>query len=283
MAKKTTKNRKIILLVYLILSIVIINIFYSRKPFATIQNFIFTTSQQVVFPAPTPIPIPLKSLHAPILVYHYVEYVKDQKDTIRKSLNIPPDIFIRQIKTLKNAGYTFVTASELIDILDGKIKSPRKPIVISFDDGYRDFYTDVFPILKKYQVKAVAYIVSGFLDKPNYMFVQQLKEIARSGLVEIGSHTVNHVSLKGIALELAKNEIKGGKTALESLLNIPIVSFAYPDGRFDNQAINLVENAGFKSAVTTTHGFEVHQNNKYSIYRIHPGDKTDEILLNFLE
>ena len=229
------------------------------------------------------IPTPLKSLLVPILIYHYVEYVKDEKDTIRKSLNTPPYLFIKQIETLKNAGYTFITASELIDIMDGKIEPPQKTVIITFDDGYRDFYTDVFPILKKNKIKAVAYIVSGFLDKPNYMFTWQLKEIARSGLVEIGAHTVHHYALRGLNPILAKYEIEESKITLEKLIGSSVVSFAYPDGSFDNQSIKIVREAGFKSAATTMYGFEVSGENKFSLYRIHPGDKTDNYLLNFLE
>ena len=226
---------------------------------------------------------PLTSIVAPVLVYHYVEIVTDEKDTIRKSLNTPPYLFIKQIETLKNAGYTFITASELIDILDGKIKLIQKPVLITFDDGYRDFYTDVFPILKKYNIKATVYIVSGFLDKPNYMFTWQLKQIARSSLVEIGAHTVHHYSLKGLPSTLTKYEIEESKKNLEEIISTPVVSFAYPDGSFDEQTIKIVKESGFKSAVTTMHGFETNKENKYSIYRIHPGDKIGDYLINFLE
>lgn len=241
----------------------------------------FTAGTDVVLPAP--IINPLKSVLAPILVYHYVEYVTDEKDTIRKSLNTPPYLFIQQIETLKNAGYTFVTASELINILDGKINLPQKIVLITFDDGYRDFYTDVFPILKKYNIKATAYIISGFLDKPNYMFAWQLKQLARSGLVEIGAHTVRHFTLKGLSPILAKYESEESKKNLEKLINIPVASFAYPDGSFDDQAIRTVKEAGYKSAATTKHGFEVNQQNKFFLYRIHPGNKTGSSLLNLLE
>lgn len=280
MAKKITKKRRIDLLVYLIL-LIIITVFFSNKPFTNIKKLMFVISRQIV--SPTPIPVPLKSLKTPILVYHYVEYVTDHKDTIRKSLNTSPKILMKQIETLKNAGYTFITPNELMDILDGKLTPPKKTVILSFDDGYRDFYTDVFPILKRYQVKAVAYIVSGFLDKPNYMFTWQIKEISKSGLVEIGAHTIHHVPLKGILPELAKSEITGSKEALEKLLNIPIFSFAYPDGKFDDQAILLVEQTGFKSSVITTHGNIVTHKNKYFLNRIHPGENVDKYLLNFIE
>jgi len=260
-------KKRIILLSFLILFIIVIAVNNTKH-----DNAI-----------PVPVFVPLKSLSTPILVYHYVEYVTDEKDTIRKSLNTLPYLLTKQIETLKNAGYTFVTASELMDIMNGKIKLPNKPVVISFDDGYRDFYTDVFPILKKYNVKAVAYVVSGFLDKPNYLLTEQLKEIAKSGLVEIGAHTVHHISLRGLSPTVVKYEIEESKKELEQITNFTVVSFAYPDGSFDNQAMKLVREAGFKSAVTTTHGIEVNQENKYSLPRIHPGNKTDQWLLNSLE
>jgi len=281
MAKRTRKKERFTLLIYLILSIVILSILYRYKPFVDIQKLIFADNEKSVVTAP--IPIPLKSLEVPILVYHYVENVTDLRDTIRKSLNTNPQIFIKQIETLKNAGYTFITPRELMDIMDGKMFRPKKPVILSFDDGYRDFYTDVFPILKKYQAKAVAYIVSGFLDKPNYMFTSELKEIAKSGLVEIGAHTTEHISLKGISLDVAKNEIEKSKKALEKLLNISIVSFAYPDGQFDDQSAKLVQDAGFRSAASTIHGLDVNHENKYFLYRIHPGENIDDYLINFLE
>lgn len=267
-------KKRVILLIWLILSILSIEVFNYQK--------IITTQAEMQI-EPTPTLAPLKQVIAPILVYHYVEIVKDERDTIRKSLNTPPYLFIQQLETLKNAGYTFITASELIDMLDGKIKLPQKPVLLTFDDGYRDFYTDVFPILRKYNIKATAYIVSGFLDKLNYMFTEQLKEIARSGMVEIGAHTVHHYSLKGLEILTTKYEVEESKKTLEKIIGIPVVSFAYPDGSFDEQATKIVEASGFESAVTTTHGFKVTQENKFFLYRIHPGNKTGDSLLNFLK
>lgn len=223
------------------------------------------------------------SFRIPILLYHYVEYVKDRGDKIRISLNIEPDIFDAQVKTLKEAGYTFLTPNQIPNFFNDKINLPKKPIILTFDDGYRDFYTDVFPILKKYNVKAVAYIVPGFLGKPNNLTHSQLKEIANSGLVEIAAHTVNHPNLKGLTKKRLKFEVEQSKIDLENELHIPVISFAYPYGAFDLNAIQAVKDAGFKTAVSTVAGVDINKENIFFIYRIRPGVRTEQYLLNFLE
>ncbi len=226
---------------------------------------------------------PYETFRVPILMYHYVEYVKDSGDTIRKSLNIVPFVFENQIKTLREEGYTFITPSRLASVIDDTEILPSKPIILSFDDGYQDFYDNVFPILQKYNVKAVAYVISGFLDKPNFMYSWQVKELEKSGLVEIGAHTVNHVYLKGVSRSTADYEIKQSKKDLETLIGRPVVSFAYPSGAFDIQAEELVKKAGFVTAVSTVPGIEVSGKNRYFLYRIRPGNRMGDELLRYLE
>lgn len=226
---------------------------------------------------------PLFSVRIPILLYHYVEYVKDRGDKIRISLDIEPYAFDSQVKTLKDAGYTFLTPNQIPDLLEGKMSIPKKPVILTFDDGYRDFYTDVFPIIKKYDARAVAYIVPGFLDKPNNLTHKQLKEIAQSKLVEIAAHTVDHAYLKGLNEKRVKFEVEQSKAILERELGIPIVSFAYPYGAFDLNAINIVKNAGFKTAVSTVAGIDVSEDNMFFIYRLRPGYRTGKQLLDFLD
>lgn len=226
---------------------------------------------------------PQKYIRIPILLYHYVEYIKDEGDTIRKSLNIIPYIFEEQVKTLKNAGYYFITLADLANALDDKNNLNPKSVILTFDDGYRDFYTDVFPILKKYQVKAVVYIVPNFLNKPNNMDTWMVSEIAKSGLVEIGAHTMDHTYLAGLPLQRVKYEIEQSKKYLEKNFGVRVVSFAYPYGAFDNQAIDVVKKAGIRTAVTTINGIFAQDINRFFLYRIRPGVRTGEELLDFLK
>lgn len=225
----------------------------------------------------------LPIVHVPILMYHYIEYVTDEKDTTRQLLNTYPHILDAQIKTLKEAGYTFLTHKELSDILMNKGSLPEKPVVLTFDDGYRDFYTDAYPILKKYQVKATQYVISGLLYDKNYMTTQQVVEIANDGLVEIGAHTVDHPWMKNQSAEYVKYEAEESKKQLEKLTGHPVVSFAYPYGAFDLQAIDAVKKAGFTSAVSTIPGNMHSHDTKYFLYRIRPGINIGEKFINYLE
>ena len=252
--------------------------------------------QMLKKPTPQPLPIVLNllnpapatkplagSVRVPILLYHYVEYVQDEQDTLRHALNINPDIFEIQIKTLSDSGFTFMTAKELGDVIDGKTSLPKNPILLTFDDGYWDFATNVLPILKKYHIKATAYIVPGFIGGSNYMSPDQLNDVINSGLVDVGAHTVDHVSLKDKLYPIVKYEVEHSKAMLENTYHINVVSFAYPNGSFDLQAINNTKRAGFTTAVSTIPGIEQSQQNRFFLYRLRPGYRIGQELLSYLE
>ncbi|QQG41068.1 MAG: polysaccharide deacetylase family protein [Candidatus Levyibacteriota bacterium] len=223
------------------------------------------------------------AFRVPILMYHYIEYVKDKNDTIRQSLTISPRVFDLQIKTLKDDGYTFMTVSELAIVLDGKRELPQKPILLTIDDGHWDLYTDILPILKKYHVKATAYIISGLIGGSDFLSKEQLEKVIQSGLVEIGAHTVHHVGLAYKLLPVAEYEVKTSKKQLEETYQIPVVSFAYPGGSFDVQAENVVKEAGFSLALSTIPGIKQSQENRFFLYRIRPGYRTGKDLLTYLQ
>ena len=219
----------------------------------------------------------------PILFYHYVEYVTDKRDTVRQSLNINPNTFEQQVKTLHDAGYTFMTAKELGDAIDGKRKLPRKPILLTFDDGHWDLDTVVLPILKKYHARATAYIIPGFLNGSDFLTDGQLKDVIDSHLVDVGAHTVHHIYLKRKLLPVVTYEINQSKHMLENKFNLKVFSFAYPGGAFDQQAIDVTKNAGFTTASTTVPGIMQSDQNKYFLFRLRPGYRTGEELLNYLK
>lgn len=229
-----------------------------------------------------PVAQALTNVSLPILIYHYVEYVKDPGDTIRQSLNILPATFEAQIKTLKESGYTFITPNQIDDLEKGRL-AVEKPIIVSFDDGYEDFYTDVLPIIKKYNVRAVAYVVSGFVDHKNYLTSRQLGAVIESNLVEVGAHTVHHLALAKIDPVGAKDEVVLSKDYLEKNFGIKVSSFAYPYGSFNGDVERYVQFAGFSNAVTTVEGTNLNLEGKYVLKRIHPGVRVGKDLIEFIE
>ncbi len=243
----------------------------------------FTHAIPSATPTPTTAPIAWPR-RLPIFMYHYVEYVQDKGDTIRQSLDITPYTFEKQIETLVAGGYTFLTAKDIGELFDGNVTTiPEKPIVLTFDDGYRDFYTDAFPILKKHNVKATVYVIAGVVDFRNYMTEKQLQEIAASGLVDVGAHTVHHVSLKNMDAATVEKEVRESKQMLEAITGQSVVSFAYPNGSYDEAAMAAVKAAGFTTAVATKPGIENGPSNQYDLVRLRTGGRSGEQLLQYLE
>lgn len=223
----------------------------------------------------------LPTFRAPILMYHYIEF-QDPNDKIRASLTTSPYTLELQVKTLKNAGYTFMTASQLADVIGSKKELPAKPILLTFDDGYRDFYTDAYPILKKYNVSATQYVISGYLNNKNHLTVSELQEIAKDNLVEIGAHTVTHDWLKEKPAQEVAYQASKSKQDLEKIIGKKIVSFAYPFGAFDLSATKMVNASGYTNAVSTIPGIIQSHENEFFLYRLRPGGRTGEELLSWL-
>lgn len=226
---------------------------------------------------------PMQPVRVPILMYHYVEVVQDPKDTIRRGLDILPSTLSVELRTLLNHGYTPIFMSDLAKYLDGKSTLPDKPVVLTFDDGYRDFYTNAYPVLEQYHIKATAYIVPGFLDKPNYMTKQQVIDVAASGIVEIAAHTMHHPNLKGIQPHLLTSEIDESKKELEQMIGRPVTDFAYPYGLYDTAAVMEVASAGFRTAVTTKPGVMQSPEYRFTLPRLRPGARTGDALITWLE
>ena len=211
------------------------------------------------------------SYDIPIIAYHYVEVVTDKRDFLREGLSITPYTFEGQIKLIQQRGYQPIFVKEIPAILSNTANRQNKYIALTFDDGYRDFYTDVFPIIKKYNVKATAYLVPNFLGGSNYMTSQQVQEIVDSGLVEIGAHTLNHAYLTSINPAVADAEISESKKVLEKMFNTKVFSFSYPSGQYNDSVINMVKNAGYTSAVSEDGGQTQTIESLYHLLRIRVG------------
>lgn len=192
----------------------------------------------------------------PILLYHGI-----LDDTWgAQTLFVKPTEFDKQIKYLKENNYTPLFISEL-----DYIYAFDKPVIITFDDAYIDVYNNALPILKKYNFKGNIYVITGFIGADLYMNAEMIKDADKSGLIEIGSHTVNHYMLGKIDLITAEAEIKESKDTLERLLNKEITSIAYPSGSFNQNTIEITKKY-YKYGLSTIYGQE--KSNKLNYYSL---------------
>jgi len=169
---------------------------------------------------------------------------------MRAGLNVSPSLLEFQLRYLKEHGYTFVTATELLTF------EPVAPhVCLTFDDGYEDNYVHLFPLLKKYQAKATIFPARQreYPGKP-MLTDAQIREMSDSGLVEFGGHTLNHVTLPTLDTATAEQEIREGKAWIEQVTGLPCTSFAYPFGQYTQRDVELLKRLGFKCAFTCDKG-----------------------------
>lgn len=194
------------------------------------------------------------NLRVPILTYHYIANNPNAKDKARNSLSVPPDKFEAQMQYLSQNGYTPITLDTLYGIFNGQASVPGKPIVLSFDDGYIDFYTNAFPILRRFNFHAVSFIPTGLMGGGYYMNWNQIKEIASSGLVTFEGHTVNHVSLSSLSYTSALRELTDSKNVLQANTGYPVNFVAYPNGSSNGSVQAAARQAGYVGGLGTWYG-----------------------------
>ncbi|MGN8833695.1 polysaccharide deacetylase family protein [Selenomonas montiformis] len=165
------------------------------------------------------------SLDKPILIslcLHEIGYNGD-------ALSITPENFRKIIRELKAQGFTFVDANDLVDIKEGKKQQPRKAVFLGFDDGYKDNYTNAYPIIKEEGVKGTFFIVSNMISHENMMTYADIQEMLDNGMA-IGSHTANHAELDKMSAEEIHKELNDSKYSLEKSFGVKVNSVAYPCG-----------------------------------------------------
>lgn len=206
------------------------------------------------------------TVKVPILVYHYIR-AATPGDQLGFKLSVTPSDFAAQMDWLAANGYHPITLGELDAYLSGARGLPARPIVLTFDDGYADFYTSALPVLLARDFRAVAYVVSGFIGRSGYMNADQVLMADRQG-IEIGSHTVDHVDLTRQSNGGVEYQLTTSKVTLERLLGHPVLSFCYPYGKVNAPVAAAVAAAGYRYATTTRWGAYRSQSDRYYWGRI---------------
>lgn len=202
----------------------------------------------------------------PILMYHSIAYQKGN------DLRIPKDKFYLEMKFLKESGYTFLSLDELYSIFSGTAKSPKKPLVITLDDGYEDNYINAYPILKEMGIKATIFDITDYIDKNNsYINSIQIKEMMKNGIA-VESHTYNHDDLSRLSYNAQYQTLEKSRKELGNIEGKTINYIAYPSGKYNKYTEKAVKNAGYIMAVTTKFGFALKNNGLFFLHRVRIGN-----------
>ena len=200
---------------------------------------------------------------AKILVLNYHQIA--DKDIY---LAVPPSVFDMQMKYLVDSGCVTITPDELYAGLNGELELPEKPVLITFDDGYIDNYTNAFPILKKYGLHATVFVIPAFTSvNPGYMTWEQLKEMEANGIT-VESHTLTHPKLEELPDDEIRSELLNSKSLLEQNLGHPIEFLAYPTGTYNLHIAGIAQAAGYKGAFTIKYGIVDKGSNFFALERV---------------
>ncbi|NEQ36312.1 MAG: polysaccharide deacetylase family protein [Okeania sp. SIO3I5] len=197
----------------------------------------------------------------PILMYHSIS-VNPKND-----LMVPPDVFAAQMKHLHETGYQTITFKDLEDWQAGK-PIPKKPILLTFDDGYIDNYTTAYPILKKYNLQATFFISFNYLGDSRHISWQNIQEMYNSGLIQFGSHTNSHPDLTVISSTQRQAEIFQSKEKIEEKIGSEVIAFSYPAGVYNDLVLRDVSEARYKFGVTTKPGNARVEQGLLSLHRV---------------
>lgn len=200
-----------------------------------------------------------------VLMYHMIS--PPRPGARFNGMRVSPEQFGRQLAWLRRHQFTFAT---MADLAAGR--AGERAVVLTFDDGYEDNLLNALPLLREHGARATLYLVgdrqadwsakkkahhaSGELGREPKLTDPQVRELLDSGLIELGAHTLTHANLAKLDADQKRAEIAGSKHELERKFGVPVLTFAYPFGIWDEADRVNVRDAGFTTAVTTEPGID---------------------------
>ena len=198
--------------------------------------------------------------------------------------------FIEQIKYLKQNGYTTITFEDLLKCKKGIKRLPKKPVLITSDDGYLSNYEFMYKVLKEYNMKGTIFLIGKRLDEdsPNAKYPKinwdQAREMYKSGIIDFQSHTYNiHNKTDGLRSDFAQpligesqkeyenridRDIKMSINQIKKELGYTPIALAYPYGEYSETSEKIIKENGIKISITTDSGIETIEGSTYLLKRI---------------
>ena len=276
-----------------------------REPIVIMLPAVFSDAAVLMLPSiynglaatPTPDPVPtatpkprpspdglVREVRVPILMYHYASAPPPGADIYRQDLSVTPALFRSHLLALADAGYTTISAYELVAHLEQGAPLPGKPVILTFDDGYRDNYENAFPLLQEFGMTAMFFVVTDYMDagNPVYLSWDMAREMQAAGMY-IESHGRDHTSLRNRNDDFLIWQALGSAETIEHELGVRPRFITYPFGNYDRNTIRIFESAGFWGGVTIRGGATHTNDDRFQLRRVRVrGTTTATALLRLL-
>ena len=210
-----------------------------------------------------------EKVRVPTLLYHHLRDLTGHVSSAQRRWTLSPKKFEAQLEWIAKQGYQPITMAQLVAHLRHGNPLPGRPIIITFDDGWKDHYEVAFPLLQKYNFVATFFVTTDSVGHAAFVSWEQLAEMSAAGM-DIQPHSLTHPYLSKISAEKAFREIAESKQAIEQHLNIPAIVFAYPYGVYTEKIIEMVKAAGYEGATTLSgynSGYIFRKDEMYTLIR----------------
>jgi peptidoglycan/xylan/chitin deacetylase (PgdA/CDA1 family) len=179
-------------------------------------------------------------------MYHRIDDLseREKQSPLMRDLTVSPKDFEEQIRYLKSQGFVFLLAREVEEAVDRGEPLPEKAVAITMDDGYLDNFEQAFPILRRNDVPATIFVVTGAMGRPNHLTGGQIALMNQQS-VGFGSHSVTHPDLTKLPLPRLDYELVESKAQIERRLGEPISAVAYPAGCYNQTVADRAKAAGY--------------------------------------
>jgi peptidoglycan/xylan/chitin deacetylase (PgdA/CDA1 family) len=227
----------------------------------------------------------------PILMYHSITDEDESRVHPYYRTSTSPHVFALQMEQLHLAGYQTCSPAQAVALLESKAKTTSKQVVITFDDGYCDFYQNAFPSLSRFGFTATVYLPTAYIGESALQFKgkdcltwAEVQELQNHGTL-FGSHTVTHPQLSGLNKDAIEMEVRDSKKAIEDKTGRVVDSFAYPyafpqaDAEFKRMLRDTLLSAGYRNGVCTIVGRVGYRSDPLFMERLPVNGLDDQALL----
>ncbi|HNT29514.1 MAG TPA: polysaccharide deacetylase family protein [bacterium] len=174
----------------------------------------------------------------PVLLFHYIEPAENTAPG--NALAITPEQLESYLSYFHNKQIETITFRDLKQIIEGNRSLPERAVILTFDDGYANQYQYAFPLLERYAMRGVFFIITEKPDAdPAYMTWEQIKTLSDAGH-EIGSHSVAHPDLTALQPDRLEEELATSRSSIERIIGLPVLTFCYPSGQYNDQVLAAV-------------------------------------------